>query len=196
LTRKLSQHEIVTLALFHLGGETRFVDTEDIAVKAHDLAPGQFTWRKYPEQINLEIVRVCLSNAKKPENGTFVSGSGTKGWTLTPDGLRWAKTCNDDLFAGVAEAPTGKRRAGSVDTARRSRELNRINSCEAWRKWQGKSDDITVTDAKQVFRIDSYSKGDMLLLKIDRTRKMFIDDDAISNFLQEMRDIIFTGEQQ
>ena len=79
MTKKLSQNEIVTLALFHLGGETRFVDTEDIAIKAHDLAPGQFTWRKYPEQINLELVRVSLSDAKKPENGILVSGSGTKG---------------------------------------------------------------------------------------------------------------------
>ena len=40
--------------MYLLGGETRRVDTEDIAVKANELAPGRFAWKKYPDQINLE----------------------------------------------------------------------------------------------------------------------------------------------
>ena len=42
----LSNHEIVTLALYLLGGDTQYVDTEDIAVKANEVAPGRFTWRR------------------------------------------------------------------------------------------------------------------------------------------------------
>ena len=36
--RALSNIEIITLAAYLLGGESRYVDTEDIAVKANDLS--------------------------------------------------------------------------------------------------------------------------------------------------------------
>ena len=55
-----SQAEMVTLAVYRLGGAQRAVDTEDVAVEAHKLAPGRFSWRKYPDQINLELIS-CLS---------------------------------------------------------------------------------------------------------------------------------------
>src|SRR2546422_2691079 len=91
LTEDTSQFEVVTLAVFLLGGDQRPVDTEDVAVKAHELAPGRFAWRKYPDQINLELIRVFLSDAKKPKNGAMLDGSGDTGWSLTPAGLQWAK---------------------------------------------------------------------------------------------------------
>jgi len=91
LTRQLTQREIVTLAVYLLGGDQHAVDTEDAAIKTHELAPGRFAWRKYPEQINLELVRVYLSDAKKPEKGDLLVGSGRTGWSLTKAGLNWAR---------------------------------------------------------------------------------------------------------
>jgi hypothetical protein len=86
LTHQLTQCEIVILAVHLLGGDQHAVDTEDVAIKAHELAPGRFSWRKYPEQINLELVRVYLSDAKKPEKGGLLLGSGRTGWSLTTHG--------------------------------------------------------------------------------------------------------------
>ena len=91
LTRGPSQVELVTLAVFILGGEEKRIDTEDVAMKAHELAPTRFAWRKYPNQINLELVRVYLSDGKSAEKGGYIEGSGKTGWTLTPSGLRWAR---------------------------------------------------------------------------------------------------------
>lgn len=54
----LANHEIVTLAVYLLGGHAQRVDTEDVAVKANALAPGRFTWRKYASQINLDAGRM------------------------------------------------------------------------------------------------------------------------------------------
>ena len=85
------QVEVVTLAVYLLGGDQRAIDTEDVAIEAHRLAPGRFAWRKYPDQVNLELVRVYLSDAKKPAKGEWLEGSGKDGWSLTPAGLRWAK---------------------------------------------------------------------------------------------------------
>ena len=75
----MSLVDVVTWAVFLLGGDLNPVDTEDVAVKAHDLAPGRFAWQKYPGQINLELVRVHLSDAKKVNNGRRLSGSGRQG---------------------------------------------------------------------------------------------------------------------
>ena len=48
--RTLANHEVVVLATYLAGGRTAYTDTEDIAVKANEIAPGRFTWRKYKEQ--------------------------------------------------------------------------------------------------------------------------------------------------
>jgi hypothetical protein len=88
---ELANHEIVALAVYLLGGSTKPIETEDIAVKANQMAPGRFTWTKYRNQINLEIVRVYLSDAKKPSKGAYLDGSGNEGWSLTPRGLAFAR---------------------------------------------------------------------------------------------------------
>jgi hypothetical protein len=54
---KFANHEIVTIVVYLLGGESLPVDTEDVAVRANEIAPGRFLWRKYPHQINIENVR-------------------------------------------------------------------------------------------------------------------------------------------
>ena len=84
----LTKPDIVTLALYQLGGGSTPFDTEDVAVKASELAREAFAWKKYEGQINLEMVRICLSDAKKPEKGARVIGTGNKGWSLTADGVK------------------------------------------------------------------------------------------------------------
>ena len=57
-----SNFQIVTVAVYLLGGEARYIDTEDVAMKANELAPGRFSWIKYRDQINIkESVRLPLS---------------------------------------------------------------------------------------------------------------------------------------
>src|SRR5258706_12932137 len=86
---QVTQSQLVALALYLLGGEATLVDTEDVAVRVHELAPGRFSWRKYTDQINLELVRVALSDACKGGEA-LVSGTGRTGWSLTAAGRRWA----------------------------------------------------------------------------------------------------------
>jgi len=104
----LSNHEIVTLAVYLLGGDAQYVDTEDAAVKANELAPGRFTWRKYRDQINIDTVRKRLWDAVTPEKGAYLAGSEKKGWMLTIAGLKFA-TKN---IASVDSADLSKERLG------------------------------------------------------------------------------------
>jgi hypothetical protein len=186
LTDHPSQLRVVTLAVYLLGGDQHAVDTEDIAVKAHELAPNRFSWRKHPDQINLELVRVYLSDAKKPGNGALVDGSGRVGWTLTASGLKWAKKwAKERPRAGIdrdREAAGG----GSVDARRRGRERERVLATKAWAQWKDGESEISVRDAETVFRIDSYAVGRMRSLKITRLRSMFYDNREVSKFLNQM----------
>src|SRR5688572_19111621 len=113
LTTEITQHLIVVLAVYELGGARRFIDTEDIAKKAAEIAPARFAWRKYPDQINLELVRVALSDAKKAENNNLLDGSGRKGWTLTPAGLKWATQHSAELVSADLQRTGAGPRRGS-----------------------------------------------------------------------------------
>ena len=184
-----SQLEIVTFAVYLLGGDRKFVDTEDVAIKAHELAPGRFCWRKYKDQISLDAVRVSLSNAKQRVPESFIKGYGTKGWGLTPDGLKWVIQ-NLGALEGDLTAPESSTRGGSVDSKRVDRERRRLLSSRAWGAWSQDQYSVTVEEAKEVFRIDSYTTGEMLQTKKDRLINMFIDDQDISRFLGSIEKLI------
>src|ERR1039458_2437054 len=83
----LSNSEIVVIAAFRVGAAGLHADTEDIAVKANEIGPGRFTWKKYPEQINIDTVRKRLWDARK--RGHLV-GSERDGWLLTETGATLA----------------------------------------------------------------------------------------------------------
>lgn len=82
--------EIVAVVVYLLGGHTRSVDTEDVAIKANAMAPGRFVWRKYPEHIDLQAVRFALENAKREHCG-YLIGTGNEGWMLSKLGLEFAQ---------------------------------------------------------------------------------------------------------
>lgn len=100
----LPNRELVVYALAVLGGESQRVHTEDLAIKCHELFPESFSWTKYPQLPDKDIVRVALTDARKPQWGRLVEGrSGEKqghaaktnrkpepdGWRLTEEGIKW-----------------------------------------------------------------------------------------------------------
>jgi hypothetical protein len=183
----LTHAQIVTWAVSLLGGGEKRIDTEDVAVKAFELAPKRFCWRKYPEQINLELVRVCLSNAKKPKNGVLLAGSGRTGWSLTRKGLDWVHSARRRLrqlqLVGVQG---GTSRAGSIDSTRKDRERKRILAMPAWKRWSAGDISVVPAEAQEVFRIDSYSTAPVREAKMTRLRSMFEDDRELDPFLSHL----------
>ena len=109
--------EIVVYVLGVLGGEYQRVHTEDIAVKCHELFPDGFSWAKYPKLPDKDVVRVALTDARKPEYGGLVTGRAgqglglsakTKGprvadgWILTAAGVDWLRK-QADRFRGLGQ---------------------------------------------------------------------------------------------
>jgi hypothetical protein len=183
LTDSTSQAELVTVALYRLGGAKRAIDTEDVAVEAYRISPSRFSWKKYPNQINLELIRVFLSDAKK---NALVIGSGRTGWRLTQRGLKWSEEVSETVGEFDSARTRAQSRAGSIDEQRWRRERSRIVATRAWQLWMSGVRDIPAAQAKQVFRIDSYARGELRETKITRLRAMFLHDQELAPFLDHL----------
>jgi hypothetical protein len=173
--KPLSNHEIVVLALYALGGESSYVDTEDIAVKANDLAPGRFAWKKYPGQIHLEHVRVFLADARKEKNGRLVGGSNRTGWVLSDRGRALAKRRAPGLgVTDLSRAPVTKR-----ERLWRARERTRIEELlERHAITLENCALVPKRDAEAVFRLDDYIAGEARARIVYRYVNAFGDDAA------------------
>lgn len=181
------------MAVYLLGGASRHLDTEDVAVKAFSLAPTMFGWQKYPQFPNLELVRVALSDAKKRKNGALLSGSGREGWRLTTAGLDWASSEASETESAAKNRRTTRRSAGSIDTVRKNRELARLHESFAWKLWTQKSS-ISPPAAKELFRIDDYSSPKLIEGKIIRMQAMFQDIPELTRFLRAAGKVILNTE--
>lgn len=169
--------------MYLLGGESQPVDTEDVAIRASELAPGRFSWRKYPDQINLELIRVYLSDAKKPDKGAYLLGSGKEGWMLSEAGVRFAlrnaQTLSDSDLSRVAMTPKQRQWLQT--------ERTRLLASTAYRKHL--ADDaasITRKEAEDFFRVDDYVAGQARERRIVRLLNAFRDDPELGALLALM----------
>lgn len=185
--RKLANHEIVTIAVYMLGGASKPVDTEDIAKKANELAPGRFIWRKYTDQIDKELIRVFLSDAKKEKNGALLSGAGNDGWLLTQGGNAFAKA-NIDSVGGRSGAHY---RITAQERRWRQTERARMLASEAYQIFrESGTEGISEHVAEGFFRIDSYIVGITRERKIERLLNVFGDDAELGKIVRELAAII------
>ena len=101
-----TNREMVVYALYSLGGATKSFHTEDIAHKCFELWPSTFSWTKYTEYPDKDIVRVALTDARKEKYGFLVDGRAgqtrgqsnrtnrqraSDGWMLTDSGIHWSE---------------------------------------------------------------------------------------------------------
>lgn len=122
----LSKPEVVALALAVLGGSSRPVSTEDLALKCFELSPENFSWKtkishicsgcKKSVEMSLpdkDTVRKSISDAKGNKKlDTLIKGSESKrnkskdGWRLTALGARKARSFRKYLQNGSGEVIT------------------------------------------------------------------------------------------
>lgn len=173
-----SNKEIGVLSVYLLGGESKYIDTEDIAVKANELAPGRFLWRKYKNQINMEVVRKRLSDAKT--DGDLL-GSYSKGWILSEKGLQYAKEHIKALKnTDLSRAPMNKK-----EMILYHREKERMLASIAYEKViSNESDYITPKEAEDFFRVDDYVTGAARREKLIRIINTFGDDLELSQAIK------------
>lgn len=189
-----TKRDLVVLAVEDSGGASRVVHTEDVAVAAHKLAPKSFSWRRHPDQIDLDSVRVSLTDARKEKYGSLVSGSIRDGWRLTEAGVEWAETLGSTLRSAVEEGDRQGARPRSTRSEGRhlDQERTRLMSSDAFVAWaQGLG--VRPRDAAAVFRIDAYTPRSTWQRKIDRVSRLVADDARLNQFIENMRTLVPTA---
>ncbi len=145
--------QLVTIAVALLNGDVTYVDREEVAIKVDCIAPGRFTWRRYPERIDLDAVSSALRSAKKVQNGGLIVGNNTAGWMLSPTGLKWIKTIDLDA---IYEKLSDKVRPVLIST---NQEVERKCLCNtrAYKLFiSGKSESIVLQDFYEFARVNEY----------------------------------------
>lgn len=190
---KLANHQLVVVAAYLVGAQSTSADTEDIAVKANELAPGRFGWRKYKEQINIDAVRKRLWDATKPENGSYLIGTEKAGWRLTKAGFDFARK---HIRSGPHVQPI-KARASQTERAAQNREIKRMLGEVAFQKMtEGREAEITKSDAERFFRLDDYVTGSARIAKIERFRIMASSDKDLLRAVDALSELVREGQQQ
>lgn len=183
----LANHEIVVLAAYLIGGQYKYIDTEDIAVRANELAPGRFSWRKYRDQINIDTVRKRLWDATKVEKGAYLIGTERGGWLVSEEGCRFAKA----RLSRLGGLKLSKTRLSQAEATWIGRERIRMLSEDAYDKFRnGRLKDITPIEAERFFRVDDYVVGDARRGKIERAKNAFSDSSDLGPAIQAIAKLV------
>lgn len=172
MRKKIKNIELVTIALYELGGARKFIDTEDIAVQADRIDNERFKWRnkKYKNFIDKGLIIESLNAARVRKIGSFIKGNDKQGWILTSIGLDFCKTSKHKFQGKVIR----KKRLSKVEKKYILREESRIVNTNAYKKFVDNDDkNITENDIKSLFKINDYTS------KIDLDKRII---ELLDNF--------------
>jgi hypothetical protein len=187
----LALHEIVALATYLAGGDRKPVDTEDIAMKANEIAPGRFAWRKYKNQIDLELVYKHLWDLTKPDKGSYVVGTKNEGWRMTDAGTDFAeRTVGKLKNLKQAREKRPKKEEGWI-----KRERARMQTESAYTKVKdGRESELTQGEAERFFRLNEYVIGEARTRKIRQAEDDFRDDPDMGPVVKSVA-VLVRGEK-
>ena len=190
-SKQSSKREVVVLALADLGADKMVVDTEDVAMRVYEMAPKSFSWRKYTEQVDLDSVRVSLTDACKPKYGSLAGGSVREGWHLTPAGVAWERANGAALRAVLETGGPATRPDARLETLHAASEATRVKLSDAFQDWaEGRK--VPPRKAEIAFRVDAYTSRRERNLKLNRLAAIAedLEDHELKRFVEEMTQIV------
>ena len=175
--------------LDHLGGATKFVDIEDVAIDAFKIAPDRFGWRtkQYPswERVRTAFVHANQNEQRRGGQPLVVSDTDGSSWKLTADGVTVVRK-----NAVKTEAATGRKRSHAGAASPSGRRIRDIRKHSAFTKYsQGASvSDIARYELAEVLMCPPDSSATVVLRKLDvaRAAALNIDDKEVLRFLTEI----------
>ena len=173
----LNNDQVTLLSLLLLGGELDAVDTEDVAIRADELSPGRFRWRKYKEHVDLGLVRNGLQDARKKH---LVNGGALDGWRLTVEGAEEARrlALHDSILSK-------QHRLTPEQKQWRARERERLIREPAYREAMvGGLESVTPANIMRFFKFDEYLPDDKRTERIRRLLIAFEEDQDLHSVIQ------------
>ena len=184
--KKIKNIELVTIALYELGGARKFIDTEDIAVRADGIDNERFKWRnkKYKFYIDKGLIIESLNAARVRKIGAFVKGNDKQGWILTTIGLEFCKLSKHKFNGKIIR----KKRLSKIEKKYLLREENRIVNTDAYRKFMDNDNkNITENDIKILFKVNDYTSLKDLDKRIIDLLDNFKDQDKIYQLINNYK---------
>lgn len=125
--------DLLVWALHLLGGAERWVDVEELYLKAFELAPARLSWRTRPDLPDYKKCAKALQAVESPKGSNhhgLLAKNGSYERRLTIDGLRWCEEHQEQLshlyLGGVVPS------AAPQDDARRIRSLTNSDAFRLW----------------------------------------------------------------
>ena len=183
IKNKLSNQEIVTVAIYILGSGVGTFDIETIAKKADEIAPGRFRWKTDPNMISDSNTWDALSNARK--KGFILqqaSQKNTDSYLLTEEGIKFSeKNLNK-----IQKYDQSKIRI-PVSKEMYENTKNRLIATIAYQKAKNsKEKEITSKEFNQFFRLNDYMKNSQKEEKIQKIKNLFIHETEFKKIIEKI----------
>ena len=183
IKNKLSNQEIVTVAIYALGSGIGTFDIETIAVKADEMAPGRFRWKTRPDLISDSNTWDALSNARK--KGYILQQAAQKNtdsYLLTEIGIKFS----EKNISKIKNFDQSKMRL-PVSKEIYENTKNRLIVTEAYQKAKNsKENEISTREFNQFFRLNDYMKNSQKVEKIQKIKNLFIQDKEFTKVIDKV----------
>lgn len=183
---KFSNQEIVTIALYNLGGGIGSFDIESIAKEADKLAPGRFRWKTDPNMISDSNTWDALSNARKKKYILQqAQEKNTDSYLLTEDGVEFARR----NLKKVKDFDQGKTRIPISKELYDNTKLRLISSSAYKKAREDKLEQISQREYNDFFIINDYMKNIKKNEKIQKLKNLFISDKELKIIIDKIASI-------
>ena len=186
IKNKLSNQEIVTVAIYVLGSGVGTFDIETIAKKADELAPGRFRWKTDPNMISDSNTWDALSNARK--KGFILQQANEKNtdsYLITEEGVIFSKKNIDkikDFDQSKIRIPVSKEIYENTK--------NRLIATNAYQKAKNsKVNEITKREYNDFFRLNDYMKSPQKNEKIQKIKNLFVSEKDFKKIIDQVSNI-------
>ena len=183
IKNKLSNQEIVTIALYNLGGGIGSFDIESIAKEADKIAPGRFRWKTDPNMISDSNTWDALSNARKKKYILQqAKEKNTDSYLLTEDGVEFARS----NIKKVKEFDQGKARIPISKELYDNTKLRLISSSAFKKAKEDKLEQLSQREYNDFFIINDYMKNIKKNEKIQKLKNLFISDKELKTIIDKI----------
>lgn len=166
----MNNADVVCLACYQRGGALDRIDIEYIAVSAYKIAPEKFSWKHYPERIDLRTVQYALKDETNRDTAR-IQGNLREGYQLTPTGLHWAEEFSNSI--PETTEPTVKAAASNQLNAERHRLRNTV----AFKKIvKGNQESLMPRDYEAFLRINEYFPPHLRAERIAKIKNVVYGD--------------------
>lgn len=159
--------DLLVWALHLAGGDDRWVDVEELYLKAFELAPVRLSWRTRPDLPDYKKCAKALQELEDPKRSDHLgltTKNGAYERRLTDQGLQWCET-HEALLASLYSSTDVVPSASIQDDARRIRALAEST---AYRTWTDTGElTCTLWELAEAFRCMANSPKATWLVRLD-----------------------------